>query len=56
MEDTWEGKRREGKKVIESAVGRDWEDAQGQETEQKYVAVGDEELVVATRKSQMPGK
>jgi hypothetical protein len=29
---------------------------EGQETEQKYVAVGDEELVVATRKSQMPGK
>jgi hypothetical protein len=36
--------------------GRRWRCTEGQEFEQRYVAMGDEELGVATRKSQMPGK
>jgi hypothetical protein len=32
------------------------ESTEGQEIEQKYVAVGDKELGIATRKTQMPGK
>jgi hypothetical protein len=41
--------------VIESAVGRDWEDAQGQETEQRGLAAEEGDLGVAIRKFQMPG-
>jgi hypothetical protein len=36
-------------------VGRD-RSIEGQEIEQKYVAVGDRELGIATRKSQTPEK
>jgi hypothetical protein len=37
--------------------GRRWgRCTKGQEIEQRCVAMGDGELVVATRKSQMPGK
>jgi len=47
------GRRRTG-----SGVGGDMGggSSEGQEIEQRHVAAGDEELGIATRKSQMPGK
>jgi hypothetical protein len=46
-----------GKKWGRIRCGRRWEwYTEGQEIEQRYVAMGDGELGVATRKSQMIGK
>jgi hypothetical protein len=42
----------EREKGAGSGMGRD----RGQEIEQRYVAMGDGEMRVATRKSQKPGK
>ena len=53
------GREREGgvKKGGRIRYGKRQErSTEGQEIEQKYVAVGDGELGVATRKSQTPGK
>ena len=48
---------REGKKRGRIRYGRRWRRCtEGQEIEQRCVAMGDGELGVATRKSQMPGK
>jgi hypothetical protein len=53
-----EGRGREGcgrKRGREGRGGRrQGRSTEGQEFEQKYIAVGEEELGVATRKSQMP--
>ena len=47
----------EGKKRGRIRYGRRWRRCtEGQEIEQRCVAMGDGELGVATRKSQMPGK
>ena len=47
----------EGEEVGRIRYGRRWERCtEGQEIEQRYVAMGDGELGLATRKSQMPGK
>jgi hypothetical protein len=53
------GGREEGEEEKESRIRyeRRWEwYTQGQEFEERCVAMGDGELGVATRKSQMPGK
>ena len=47
------GRRKGG---LETGIGRDKRKIKDQEIEQIYVAVEDEELGVANRKSQMPGK
>ena len=50
-------KRRGREKGNRIRCGRGWRrSTEGQEIEQRCVAVGDGELGVATRKSQMPGK
>ena len=46
----------EGGRGAESGMGGDGEDVEGQEIEQGSGAMGDGELGVAARKSQMPGK
>ena len=47
----------EGKKRGRIKYGRKWRKyKEGEEIEQRCVAMGDRELGVATRKSQMPGK
>ena len=52
-----EGKRGRGKREGRICYARRWERCtEGQEIEQRCVAMGDGELGVATRKSQMPGK
>jgi hypothetical protein len=51
---TWEEVRREGEKEGGNQVWRRC--TESQEIEQRCVAIGDGELGVATRKSQMPGK
>jgi hypothetical protein len=59
VEGIWEEERRgRGKQGAESGMGGDGGDrcTEGQEIEQKNVAMEDEELQVAKRKSQMPGK
>jgi hypothetical protein len=49
--------RREGReKRGRISYGRTWRCTEGQEIEQNCVAMGDEELGVATRKFQMPKK
>jgi hypothetical protein len=51
------GEEGEGKKRRRSRYGKRWRRCtEGQEIEQRCVSMGDEELGVATRKSQMPGK
>jgi hypothetical protein len=55
----WEGlgRKRSGERVAESGMGGHGDDVQrGQETEQRCVSMGDGELGVATRQTQMPGK
>ena len=57
----WKGpgrKRGGGGEKEESRIryGRRWRCTEGQEIEQRYVVVGDGELGVATRKSQLAGK
>ena len=50
-------RRRRGEKGVRIRYGRRWRRCtEGQEIEQRCVAMGDGELGVATRKSQMPGK
>ena len=52
MGGTWEEEKRgRGKREEESGIGGD-----GQEIDQRCAAMGDGELRVATRKSQMPGE
>jgi hypothetical protein len=53
----WEGleRKREGERGEESGMAGDIRCTEGQEIEQRYVAMGDGELGVATRKPQMPG-
>jgi hypothetical protein len=49
--------REDGEGEKGGRIGRRWRRCtEGQEIEQTYVAMGNEELGVATRKSQMPGK
>ena len=49
--------KKEGKGKTESGVeGDEGRCTEGQEVEQKCVAVGDGDLGLATRKSQIPGK
>jgi hypothetical protein len=53
------GGREEGEEKKKGRIryGRRWmRCTEGQEIEQRSVAMGDGEMVVATRKSQMPGK
>jgi hypothetical protein len=46
-----------GKRGAEIRYGRRWRRCtEGQEIKQRCVAMGDGELGIATRKSQMPGK
>jgi hypothetical protein len=54
---TWKGKRK-GREKGETRlrVGGDGRSIKGQEIEWRCGAMGDEEMGVATRKSQMPGK
>jgi hypothetical protein len=54
---TWRKRWLEGKREGMSRCGRSqrWS-TEGQEIEQRYVAMGVGEMGVATRKSQMPGK
>ena len=56
----WEGlgkkRGKEGQKGAGSGMGGDRGEIQSQEIEQRRVAVGDEQLDIGTRKSQMPGK
>ena len=55
----WEGlgRKRSGERVAESGMGGHGDDVQrGQETEQRCVSMGDGELGVATKKSQMSGR
>ena len=53
MEGREEGERKRRGRI---RYGRRWRCTEGQEIEQRYVVVGDGELGVATRKSQMLGK
>jgi len=57
------GKRKEGPEREAKGEGKWWQDQVGEERKNKhrvsgawYVAVGDGELGLATRKSQIPGK
>jgi hypothetical protein len=57
--ETWEERRRGRGKEENNQVSEDMEEMymeKGQEIEQRCIAMGDGELGVATRKSQMPGK
>ena len=57
MGGTWEKEKRGmGKRRAESGMGGDRGDVEGREFDQRCVGMGDGELEVATRKSQMPGK
>jgi hypothetical protein len=51
---TWEKERR-GRKRGQNQVWEETRCTKGQEIEQRCVKLGDRELRVATRKSQMPG-
>ena len=54
---TWKGERRGRRKGGRIRHGKRWgRSTEGQKIEGRCVTVGDGELGVATRKSQMPGK
>ena len=57
MGESWRKRQEKGEKRGRIRYGRRWRRCtEGQEIEQRCVAMGDGELGVATRKSQMPGK